>query len=45
MKMIEFLLKIDMFFPKGLINIIPAMVQVTAWRRSGDKPFFLTNDD
>ena len=26
------------FVPKGLINIIPALVQILAWRRSGDKP-------
>ena len=24
--------------PKGLINNIPALVQIMAWRRSGDKP-------
>ena len=27
------------FAPKGLINNIPALVQIMAWRRSGDKPF------
>ena len=27
-----------MFVPKGLINNIPALVQIMAWRRSGDKP-------
>ena len=32
---IEFLLK---FVPKGPINNIPAMVQIMAWRRPGDKP-------
>ena len=26
------------FVPKGPINNIPAMVQVMAWRRPGDKP-------
>ena len=26
------------FIPKGLINNIPALVQIMAWRRSGDKP-------
>ena len=26
------------FFPKGRINNIPAMVQIMAWRRPGDKP-------
>ena len=26
------------FVPKGLINNIPALVQVMAWRRPGDKP-------
>ena len=32
---IKFSLK---FVPKGAINNIPAMVQIMAWRRSGDKP-------
>ena len=27
-----------MFVPKGPINNIPALVQIMAWRRSGDKP-------
>ena len=27
------------FVPKGPINNIPALVQIMAWRRSGDKPF------
>ena len=31
---ITFLLK---FVPKGPINNIPALVQIMAWRRSGDK--------
>ena len=26
--------------PKGPINNIQAMVQIMAWRRSGDKPLF-----
>ena len=26
------------FVPGGLINNIPALVQIMAWRRSGDKP-------
>ena len=26
------------FVPKGLINSIPALVLIMAWRRSGDKP-------
>ena len=26
------------FFPKGPINNIPALVQIMAWRRTGDKP-------
>ena len=26
------------FIPKGLINNIPALVQIMAWRRTGDKP-------
>ena len=32
---IKFSLK---FVPKGLINNIPALVQIMAWRRPGDKP-------
>ena len=32
-------IKISMkFVPKGLINNIPALVQIMAWRRPGDKP-------
>ena len=32
-------IKISMkFVPKGPINIIPALVQIMAWRRPGDKP-------
>ena len=27
-----------MFVPRGPINIIPALVQIMAWRRPGDKP-------
>ena len=26
------------FVPKGPINNVPALVQIMAWRRSGDKP-------
>ena len=26
------------FVPKGQINKIPALVQIMAWRRTGDKP-------
>ena len=26
------------FVPKGSVNNIPAMVQIMAWRRIGDKP-------
>ena len=33
------LVKISLkFVPKGPINNIPALVQIMAWRRSGDKP-------
>ena len=32
---IKFSLK---FVPKGPINNIPALVQIMAWRRPGDKP-------
>ena len=33
------LIKISLkFVPKGLINNIPALVQILAWRRPGDKP-------
>ena len=28
------------FFPKGRINNIPALVQMMAWRRRGDKPLY-----
>ena len=38
MKMNEFRLKFHWFVPKGPINNIPALVQIMAWRRSGDKP-------
>ena len=34
---IKFSLK---FVPKGPINNIPALVQIMAWRRSGDKPLY-----
>ena len=36
MKMFEFRLKFH--WSKGRINNIPALVQIMAWRRSGDKP-------
>ena len=29
------------FVPKGPINNIPALVQIMAWRRPGDKPLFV----
>ena len=32
------------FVPKGLINNIPALVQIMAWRRTGDKPLSEPND-
>ena len=35
--LIKFSLK---FVPKGPINYIPALVQIMAWRRLGDKPLF-----
>ena len=32
-------IKISLYFvPKGPINNIPALVQIMAWRRPGDKP-------
>ena len=35
------LIKISLkFVPKGPINNNPALVQIMAWRRSGDKPLF-----
>ena len=35
----RFSIKISLtFVPKGPINYIPALVQIMAWRRSGDKP-------
>ena len=38
-KMCWFLWKISLkFIPKGPINNIPALVQIMAWRRPGDKP-------
>ena len=36
MKMFEF--KSLKFVPEGPINFIPALVQIMAWRRPGDKP-------
>ena len=39
MKMLSISIKISMkFVPEGLINNIPALVQIMAWRRPGDKP-------
>ena len=39
MKILEFRLKIHWsFVPKRLINNIPALVLIMAWRRPGDKP-------
>ena len=39
MKIYWFWLKISLnFIPKGPINDIPALVQIMAWRRPGDKP-------
>ena len=36
---VRILIKISLkFVPKGPINNIPALVQIMAWRRSGDKP-------
>ena len=36
---IKILIKISLkFVPKGQINNIPALVQIMAWRRPGDKP-------
>ena len=32
------------YVPKGPINNIPALVQIMAWCRSGDKPLSETND-
>ena len=42
MKMYEFrLYKISLkFVPDGPIDNIPALVQIMAWRRLGDKPLF-----
>ena len=39
MKMLEFSIKFSLkFVPKGPIDNIPALVQIMAWRRPGDKP-------
>ena len=39
MKILEFSIEISLkFVPKGLINNIPALVLIMAWRRPGDKP-------
>ena len=41
MKMLEFWSKFHFkFAPKGPINNIPALVQIMAWHRPGDKPLF-----
>ena len=38
---VRILIKISLkFVPKGPINNIPALVQIMAWRRPGDKPLF-----
>ena len=35
------LIKISLpFVPKGRVNNIPALIQIMAWRRQGDKPLF-----
>ena len=40
MKIFEFRIKISLkFVPSGSINNIPALVQIMAWHRPGDKPF------
>ena len=33
------------FVPKVQINNIPALVQITVWRRPGDKPAVIWNND
>ena len=39
MKMFEFRFKFHWsFYPEGLINNIPSLVRIMAWRRPGDKP-------
>ena len=36
---VRILIKISLkFVPKGPMNNIPALVQIMAWRRTGDKP-------
>ena len=38
-EIVRILIKISLkFVPKGPINNIPSLVQILAWRRSGDKP-------
>ena len=38
-KNVRILMKISLkFVPKGPINNIPALIQIMAWRRRGDKP-------
>ena len=42
---VRILIKISLkFFTKGPINNNPALVQIMAWHRSGDKPLSETND-
>ena len=38
MKIYEFLLRFFSFIPKGSSDSIPALVQIMAWHRPGDKP-------
>ena len=39
LKMLEIWIKISLeFVPKVQINNIPALIQIMAWRRIGDKP-------
>ena len=41
MKMFKFLSKFSLkFIPKGPIDNKPALVQIMAWCRTGDKPLF-----
>ena len=35
---VRILTKISLFFPKSTIDNIPALFQIMAWRRPGDKP-------
>ena len=38
MKKVQFRLNLLQFGPKGLINNIPVLAQILAWRRPGNKP-------